>query len=238
VGLGGKLNLFQSKDPLYDPALLDSLDNIHREGKRERRIRIKEIELEIEKLDRSYPRYSKMRDSLNNEISKVREEILALDISKNETFRNIKKQYINDNWNASYLDLAFGNRFTTNNELDSFEVSGNRTSVWLNGSYGIGKNVLVSSMLQYTQDNENEFSQIMFGANFRYGNGNYNFFIETYVERNELKGINKNEHYISYGGEFNINRNILLDYSLRVRNVKDVGFREFVPVVNIRCLMR
>lgn len=239
VAYGGKINLYREKDPLLDLALDDSLQQQFGKKKRELEINIKEIELELLKLNKEDSSYASKQDSLFNEIEIAEQEIIQINISRSEMIEQIRSSYIRENWNSSYLDAAFGTRYTTRSRnLDSIELQGRRRSFWINGSYGIGNSLLLSSMLQFSQDTRLDFSQVMFGVNIRYGNGNYNFFIETYIERNSFRGFKFNDNYIAYGGEFLLNKNIILDYSLRVRNVKNLGFKEFLPVVNFRCLMR
>ncbi len=237
VGYGGKINLLRSEDPLFNRGLMDSLDVIYRTGKKDRYVQIKELKLNRRALPRDTA-YQNQYDEMTYQLEELQEELLVLEVSRKKAIDELRKEYINTNWNASYLDIAYGSRFTTSSTLDSLSASSTRTSIWANGSYGLGKNFLLSSMLQFTKDKEQDFNQVMFGANIRYGNGRYNFFVESFLEKNSLAEETFNDFYLAYGGEFYLNKNIILDYALRVRNVKELGFKDFIPVVNIRCLMR
>ena len=237
VGYGGKINLIRSEDPLFDKTLLDSLDVIYKTGKKERYEQINELKIQRSTLPRDTA-YQTAYNDMSLQLEELQEELIVLEVSRKKAVDELRKEYINQNWNASYFDIAYGNRFTTHNILDSLSASSTRSSVWANGSYGLGKNFLLSSMLQLTRDKEQDFNQFMIGANIRYGNGRYNFFVEAFTEKTIFSEETINDFYLAYGGEFYLNKNIILDYALRVRNVKELGFKDFIPVVNIRCLMR
>ena len=156
-------------------------------------------------------------------------------------------------------------------------------STWINGSFGIGKSILISSLARVTfyeeqlnfqikDINNNSISSetaiannqiYSIGTNIRYGNPLFNFFVEFLYETKQTKtaiqaldkvfrtsspnlqivpssvkwtGLTPNN--ITIGGDWRMNRSVMLNYGMRCIFDKNWKFNTFIPVATISCLMR
>lgn len=102
-----------------------------------------------------------------------------------------------------------------------------------------------------------------YGINFRYGTPSINFFSELLLEKRQLKTVkdafNKSDFVgegnfeiiegtlkwtalspftISFGGEWRISKNLLLNFGMRMEYEKNWKRKTFQPIAGISCLMR
>lgn len=126
---------------------------------------------------------------------------------RNAAIQEKAKQFIADNWNAAFVDIAFGKIYTYGTDsagsLKSLRINRNSgNGLWVNAGTGIGKRGLVSALIRTSfyeeqvnfllKDNvsgeETEANTIAanklitLGLNFRYGGPVYNFFAEIIYE--------------------------------------------------------
>lgn len=100
------------------------------------------------------------------------------------------------------------------------------------------------------------------GVNLRYGGPIYNFFIEFIAEGKTLKtpleALNAtftapagktiasssvkwdivNPYVISFGGDWRVSRNVILNYGIRCEMDSKFKTKSFIPIANISCMMR
>ncbi|MBK8548175.1 MAG: hypothetical protein IPL63_12645 [Saprospiraceae bacterium] len=155
-----------------------------------------------------------------------------------------------------------------NGGKDSLKVKRAGYAIWLNGCLKAGNHGLVSGLIKYTRigDSSNKMFGLSYryGSN-KYNFyvetvfenlGNY-FDVEQDVafDDEEIFGAKysedigsgwlnfnntdtKTQYTIAYGGEFKLNRNILLNFALRTQFTSDIKLTRLLPVANIICLMK
>ena len=171
--------------------------------------------------------------------------------------QQIAQTFLTDFWNASHVDLAYGQVFTYDQPvLENLKLQGETQAVWLNGSVGIGRKMLLTGLVRYTSQAKKDTASgetigkgqaVSFGFSFRYGSPKFNFFAETVVSKGDTpKAITDNRlnitelsHFsIAYGGDWRISRNVLLTYGVRTNYTEDFKFKNLIPVAGISCMMR
>ncbi|MFZ1705844.1 MAG: hypothetical protein WAT79_15975 [Saprospiraceae bacterium] len=155
-----------------------------------------------------------------------------------------------------------------NGAIDSLKVKKAGFSMWINGCLKMGDHGLMSGLFRYTRiiDSSNKMfglnfrygsQRYNFYAEVVYENlGNYydpnqefafdeeEYFAGKYIEDIGSGWLDfnntdtKTQYTISYGGDFKLNRNILLNFALRTQFSKDIKLTRLLPVANIICLMR
>jgi hypothetical protein len=138
--------------------------------------------------------------------------LLSVNSRRNQEINSRAKIFVEENWNASSLDVAFGkiNTYQTDSAGSLIKLRLNRSTgwgIWLNGGIGIGKKILVSGLFRTTWYQEQldfllkdpstaeEIKQTAIadntlysiGGNIRYGGAIYNFFAEFFYEKKGLK---------------------------------------------------
>ncbi len=176
-----------------------------------------------------------------------------------------RAQTLNYNrWNADFIELALGKVYTYNNGgLDSLKINSAGFGIWLNAGKTVGKNALASAMLRVNKIGTN--TDLYLGGSFRYGSQRYNFFTELiylkkgnhidngfseeeFFEENYSEdlgvgwiefadGNSQTEITLSYGGEFKLRKNILLNFALKNRMDGNLKFNKLIPTANVICLM-
>jgi hypothetical protein len=255
-----KLNLYREKDPMMDNTLIAELQREVNWDEEEMIAEIRDIQRRKDFVDDKEVKRA-MRDS----ISDLRYQLKMIRQGQKDRLRSIQEEYVLDNWNASMLDLAFGRVWTYNNGgLDSLKMQGAGYALWLNGSLRMGKHGQGIGLLRFKRSGFD--NMVMLGLAYRYGGPKYNFFVETVYETTPdyLNATLSDEeifagkveydlgfgwlHYddaqmrstwtLSYGGDFRLNRNILLNFALRTRLDGNFKFTQLLPVANLTCLMR
>lgn len=248
VAIALKCNLYRAIDPLMDSKLFKQLD-------KEYRIQSNPMARELNrlnvKLDNTKDENQKLElqdkiDSLSNELylaEKIQKQKIQEELSA------IQKK----NWNSTSLEISAGRAFTflETSGLDSLDLIGSAWVVWLSGSLGIGRKMLISSLLRYTNSEHDDatLSQNSFtgGINFRYGGWKYSFFSEfIFSETNNkilFQDLSLNITQLSrfstaIGGDWKISRNVLLSYGVRVNLFEDLKIQSIKPTAGISCMMR
>lgn len=255
-----KINLYREKDPIMDNELIRKLQQESDWDEYEIHLKIKEL---VTKLDFTNDREIKYR--LRDSITDLKYDLKQLRQNQKEKLQNIQEEYVIENWNASMLDVAFGKVWTYNNGgLDSLKAQSAGYALWINGALRLGRSGQLLGIFKFRKSGFDHL--LTLGGAYRYGTRRFNFFFETVYETlpdygqaivsEEEKFADKiafdlgtawlhyedveNKSFItfSYGGDFLINKNILLNFSLRTRFGNGFKFAQFLPVANITCLMR
>lgn len=155
-----------------------------------------------------------------------------------------------------------------NTGKDSFKIQRAGYAIWLNGCLKAGNNGLLSGIVRYTKIGDSSNKQVgmsyrygSFKYNFYvelvYENlGNYfnpnedvPFDNDEYFEDKFIEDLGsgwldfnnsstRNQYTISYGGDFKLNKNILLNFALRTQFSEKIEFTKLLPVANVICLMK
>ncbi|MGZ5287189.1 MAG: hypothetical protein ACXWB9_08400, partial [Flavisolibacter sp.] len=142
----------------------------------------------------------------------TQEQIMTIHTRRNAEINGRAKIYVDEYWNASSLDMAFGRVYSYKTDsagsLKTLRLNRNTGwSGWLNGSVGIGKKFLLSGLIRSSWYEEEldflirdkttleesnqkavaENTLYSMGMNLRYGGSIYTFFIEFLYEKKGLK---------------------------------------------------
>ena len=93
------------------------------------------------------------RPELRNQIKTVEEQLMTIHSRRNAEINGRAQIYIDEYWNASSLDMAFGRVYSYQTDsagsLKSLRLNRNTGwAGWLNGSVGIGKKFLLSGLFR------------------------------------------------------------------------------------------
>lgn len=207
IGGALKMNLYKQKDPLLKLGVYDEIQ--------------KSFDAELIQLKEKEKTILAALDTIvkPSDIAKLRNELKDNDVQvttfynrRNTAIQNQALQFVSDNWNASFTDIAYGKIYTygtdSTGELTKLRLNRNTANgLWLNFGLGIGKRGLLSGLVRssfYEEEvtfklrdnlsgNESEATTvasnrlISLGINFRYGGPVYNFFAEFIYEDKSLK---------------------------------------------------
>lgn len=207
--LGGalKMNLFNRKDPLRIKGAYEDIQ--------------KSFEEELVQLKKNETDLLKRLDTLTmpSDLQKAREALRENDAlrasfysRKNDAVQEKAKQFVADNWNASFIDVAYGKIYSyATDSAGSFrKLRINRNTgngAWVNFGKGIGKRGLISGLIRSSFYEEEVTFNLKddvtgeeipdttiasnklytIGLNFRYGGPVFNFFAEVIYEGKSLK---------------------------------------------------
>ena len=207
--LGGalKMNLFTRKDPLRIKGAYEDIQ--------------KSFEEELVQLKKNETDLLKRLDTLTmpSDLQKAREALRENDAlrasfysRKNDAVQEKAKQFVADNWNTSFIDVAYGKIYSyATDSAGSFrKLRINRNTgngAWVNFGKGIGKRGLISGLIRSSFYEEEVTFNLKddgtgeeipdttiasnklytIGLNFRYGGPVFNFFAEVIYEGKSLK---------------------------------------------------
>jgi len=207
IGTAIKMNLFQQKDPLLVKGAYDDVQQIFTAEL----VALKQTERD---LLASLDTLTKPADLQKARLAlRDNDQLLATYFSRrNDAIQEKAKEFINDNWNAAFIDLAYGKIYTYGTDsagnLKTLRINRNSgNGLWVNFGKGIGKRGLVTGLVRTSfyqeevkfniKDNVNGTEQeattiadnklITLGLNFRYGGPVYNFFAEIIYEGKTIK---------------------------------------------------
>lgn len=249
LAIAAKINLYKSEDPLDSKELFTEIENAYLK-------KAMIIGSQINRMNDSLAQSStkQVKDSLELEIDLKKDELRSAGDRMKMEVQSKVKEYINKNWNASMVDIAFGKIYAYQNDsLKNLKLQGAGTAFWLNGCLGIGKKILLSGILKYTMiadknDVEDPMKSLFsYGFNFRFGSSKFNFFSEFLYSKTDnpivLNTLNLNLSRtgfmsISYGGDWRLSRNVLLSYGVRTDYDQNIKFKNLIPVAGVSCMMR
>lgn len=242
-----KLTLYKGKDALLDAGIFNESEKEYLGQRSQIENQILSLKLDLKTL--------KDKDSIQaikDEIESKESQMDFLDVKQKNSNMEIASSFAKRNWNTSFLDVAYGKMYTYNNDtLSKLALKGSGYALWINGSYGIGKKILLSGVLRMSViDNQALGEKSMLfgsGVNFRYGSPKFNFFAEVMYTQSkqdfsfedETQNIvAANTLSTSYGGDWRLSRNVTLTYGVRVDYDRKLKFQTIAPVAGIACMMR
>jgi hypothetical protein len=206
IGAALKINLFKRRDPLMAKELYAGLAEKYESEKQdlEKQLLALQIQLDTTTDILKRPGIKKLIDPLED-------QILSIPKRRSEEISSRAKIFVEENWNASFIDLAFGkiNTFATDStgSLTSLRLNRNTASgIWINAGWGIGKKILVTTLVRSSfyeeqvdfllhdlstgiDQSEHSIAKntlLTTGLNLRYGGPIYTFFAEIIYERRSL----------------------------------------------------
>lgn len=248
VSMALKLNLYREIDPLADPKLYRDMEKEYRQG-------TAPLKREIARTTtrRNNARNKELQDSLAQVVDSLEFELRSWEREQKEAILAIASEFMRGKWNASGVELSVGKAFLLDETatLKRIKTVGDAWVIWLNGAWGIGKTMMLSSVLKYVlfehQDSEGPQGILNGGINFRYGGWKYNFFTEVLAtnagdefifDEPALNFGQFSEYSVALGGDWKISRNVLLSYGVRCNLASDFGLRQIRPTAGISCMMR
>ena len=207
MGLALKMNVYNQRDPLMAKDLYAGISEKYKQEKTELEQQLKALK---SKLDTTTNILEK--PGIRGQIKGVEEQLLSQNSKRREEINGRAKIFVDEYWNASSVDIAFGKVFSYKTD-SAGELKGlrlNRSTGlggWINASFGLGKKFLVSGLFRsswYQEELEfqlkdlntgNETSMkavadntlLTMGMNLRYGNPIFTFFVEFLYEAKGLK---------------------------------------------------
>jgi hypothetical protein len=207
IGGALKMNLYQQRDPLLVKGAYDDVQKVFEE--------------ELEQLKQNEKNLLQVLDSITkpSDLQKTRDALRQNDIQlgtfynrRNAAIQEKAKQFVANNWNAAFVNIAFGKIYTYGTDsagsLKKLKLNRNTgNGLWLNFGMGTGKRGLVSGLIRTSfyeeevtfnlKDNitgdETQASTVAanrlvsLGINFRYGGPVFNFFAELIYEGKTVK---------------------------------------------------
>jgi hypothetical protein len=238
-----KLNLYKQYDPMSNKYIFNRVIKEYDEKKVELKRELSEKRKEINET-----KDLEEKLAFKEEAKSIEYELNSLEETYLDRMKKIAQLYMEEKWNASHIDIAAGqgldydSRDSSLFKFNDLHLVNTRWAVWLNGSLGIGKRVLLSTIVRYnnfTNELLNRKSEsIDWGVNFRYGNYRYNFFTEIYLPLNLKNTELLDSKFISIGGDWRFSRNVILNYGMRILVNQQGKLENIVPVVSVSCIMR
>lgn len=251
LAYAGKINLYRSYDAWgYDDDFNDAVEDYYMERKTiDSLMNVYTAQYDsILNVD-SIP--AKEKRELKHNIDDLKDLLDEVKMRHNEKLKNIVKSKSAANWNASFVDLAYGRSLTFANVTStSIKQNGDQYAAWINGSLGVGKKVLLSSLIRYgyqlksvvpSRADTTSISQetIGGGLNARYGNERVSFFVEYFYEKNaDSNTPTLRNTIIGYGGNWRFSSNVILNFSMRTFYDQKGVLVNLTPFISISCMMR
>ena len=207
IGFAVKMNLFNNRDPLMARELYGGISEKFAEEKAALEKQLQELELK-----RDTTQNILEKPAIRGEIKSAQDQLMTVNSRRREEINGRAKIFVDEHWNASALDIAYGRVYTYRTDsvggLKGLKLNRNTGwAAWINGSHGIGKKFLLSYLLRSTWYEEELEFQIRntttleentqkavaantlysLGMNFRYGGSIYTFFLEFLYEKKSLK---------------------------------------------------
>lgn len=239
-----KINLYAQKDPLIQHGLFDQTVTNYKREKKEQKLLIKEATAHYARSqgreDKDF--YGKLLDSLEK-------AQLDAETTYQTDVEMIALKYVQKYWNSAHIDLAYGKIYTYKTSgWDSLHLQKAAHSVWLNGSMGIGRHLLATSLIRYTLDSVGKHPLHCFagGVGLRYGSSKFNFFTEwVYRLENAMppasdaptKPIWQIRNTLAYGGNWRIHNRVALSFGVRAECDESLKLVKLIPVASLKCLM-
>lgn len=253
VALAAKLNVYRQHDPLADVKIYENIDTSYRREQAERSRRINELYYKKDQ-KRLEPELRKEMAIEWDSLQTVSAEAAR---AQKEKIQEVASDYMKNHWNASHVDVAFG-------KMLSYDGTGGQkltykseaASAWINACLGIGKKVMLTALARYVQPIGQDLGGTLrvadlfsSGLGFRYGSTRFNFFAEYILNSASISDVLANQNNelnisqvaprsITYGGDWRISRNVLLNYGVRTDYTSDFKFQNLIPTAGVSCMMR
>ena len=207
IGAAVKMSVFKNSDPLLAKELYAGLAEKYQAEKEEQETLLRDLQRQLDTTTNIIE-----KPGLRAQMLSVQEQLQSIHKRRNEEINERAKIFVQENWNASWLDIAAGkvNTYATDSAGSLLKLRLNRNTAWgwwLNGGFGVGKRGLISALVR-TSVYEEQVDFLMqdkttaeeiqqqavadntlwsVGMNFRYGGPLYTFFAEFLYERRGLK---------------------------------------------------
>lgn len=207
IGAAVKVNVLKKGDPLLAKELYAGIPEKYEAEKKELEKRLRELEHQLDTTQHMLD-----KPVIRKNIQETEEELFSIGKRRDEEINERATIFVQENWNASWLDVAFGkvNTYASDSAGCLVKLRLNRNTAWgfwLNGGMGIGRHILASALIRtsvYEEQvdfllrdiaTEEETPQQAvadnqlwsLGFNLRYGGSLYSFFAEFFYERKGLK---------------------------------------------------
>jgi len=226
LAYGLKLNLYNANNPLLDNELVEKLTP---------KITATEKELARIMLLISINDDTVVIDSLSKIVDSLAVVVATDSIKNTQIAQEVLTEWEKENWNATMIDLGFGQIFdyelptifevVDTQRIDSLVFKRKAYALWLSGIFGIGNNGMVNAMAKYINDGENDGIKAGFSA--RYGNEKVNFYAE-YAYNSMLQAKNT----IAYGLDYKLENGLIMQASLRTMFNNQFELKQLIPTIN------
>jgi len=206
LGYAVKMNLFRQRDPLMQQEVYEGIDERYEQEERDLTAKVKELNHQIDTSNSVLE-----RAAIRSQLRQTEEQLLGLAMRRRTEVSARARAYTEENWNAGYLDIAYGrvNTYQVDSagRLKSLRLNRNSGwAVWLNGGMGIGRRLFIAGLIRNSWYEEQldfqirnlatggmvvqkavtQNSLLSTGLSLRYGGPVYNFFLEFFYERKKL----------------------------------------------------
>src|SRR5688572_1304573 len=206
-----KLNLYREKDPLMAKDLYEDIGIKYKQEKTDLELQLKETRYKLDTINNILE-----KPAVRTQIRSIEEQLNSQNSKRMAEINERAKIFVDEYWNASSLDFAFGKVYTFKSDsTGTFGMKRNNRStgwgVWINGNLGIGNKFLLTGLARaFSYDDQVDFiikdlssgtetSQTALemnymysmGLNLRYGGAIYTFFIEVLYEYKKLNAADE-----------------------------------------------
>lgn len=207
LGYAIKMNLFRQRDPLLQQEVYEGIDERYDQEEKDLTDKIRDLNRQIDTTTSVLE-----RANVRGTLRQTEEQLLGLAMRRRQEVNQRARAYTEENWNAGYLDVAYGrvNTYQVDSagRLKSLRLNRNTgVAFWLNGGVGIGRRLFLAGLFRNSWYEEQVDFQLRnratgetsvkqavannrllsTGLSLRYGGPIYNFFIEFFYEQKALK---------------------------------------------------
>jgi hypothetical protein len=211
IGGAVKINLYREKDPLMAKDMYEDIGIKYKAEKADFELQLKETKYKLDTIKNILD-----KPALRTQIRSIEDQLNSQNSRRMAEINERAKIFVNEYWNASSLDFAFGRTYTFKSDsTGTFGMKRNNRSTgwgaWINGNIGIGNKFLLTGLIRTSRYDEQvdfivkdlsngaETSQnaiaknslYSMGLNLRHGGSIYTFFIEMLYEYKKLNAADK-----------------------------------------------
>lgn len=211
IGGAVKINLYREKDPLMAKDMYEDIGIKYKQEKTDLELQLKETRHRLDTIKNILE-----KPALRTQIRSIEDQLNSQNSKRMAEINERAKIFVNEYWNASSLDFAFGRMYTFKSDsTGAFGMKRNNRSTgwgaWINGNLGIGNKFLLTGLIRtFRYDEQVDFiikdistgaetpqkaiaqnSLYSMGLNLRYGGSIYTFFIEMLYEYKKLNAVDK-----------------------------------------------
>jgi len=201
IGGAFKINLFKRNDPLMAKELYAGIAEKYEHEKEDLEKQLKTLQVQLDTTTDILK-----KPEIRKQIEPLEDQYVSISKRRSEEISSRAKIFVEENWNASFIDLAFGKIFTyatdSTGSLTALRLNRNTASgIWINAGWGIGNKILVTTLLRSSfYEEQVDFllhdlstgidqpehaiaKNTLFtaGLNLRYGGPIYTFFRRAYL---------------------------------------------------------
>ena len=206
-----KLNLYREKDPLMAKDMYEDIGIKYKQEKADLELQLKETKYKLDTIKNILE-----KPAVRTQIRTIEDQLNSQNSKRMAEINERAKIFVNEYWNASSLDFAFGRMYTFKSDsTGAFGMKRNNRSTgwgaWISGNLGIGNKFLLTGLVRaFSYDEQVDFiikdlssgtetaqnalaknSLYSMGLNLRYGGSIYTFFIEMLYEYRKLNAVDE-----------------------------------------------